>query len=200
MTNKQILKVGFDLDGVILYNPIRIFRPFASFFKFLKPYLFHQKTNNFYFPKSPFEQWLWKILHKTSFCPASGVKEIKKLVKRNKIEAYLITSRYSFLKEEFNYWLKKLEANKYFKGCFYNKDDLQPDEFKKLIIKKLRLDIFVEDNWGVIQKLNSSVPATKIFWISNILDRGITYSYKFPSLKKAVEGFFIKKTAENLAV
>ena len=196
MTNKQILKVGFDLDGVILYNPIRIFRPIAAF---LKPFVFGKKTNSFYFPKTSFEQWLWKILHKTSFCPAPGVEEIKELVRQNKIEAYLITSRYSFLKDEFNKWLKALKAKRYFKDCFYNKNNLQPDEFKKMAIKKLRLDVFVEDNWGVIQKLNSSIPETKIFWLTNPFDQFIPYQYTFPSLKKVVDGL-IKKTAKNLAV
>ncbi len=185
------LKVGFDLDGVILYNPIRIFRPFASFFKFLKPYLFHEKTESFYFPHSLLEKFVWRQLHKTSFCIADGYDDIAMLAKKKTIEAYLITSRYDFLKLDFDYWVKKMDGKNVFVECFYNKSNLQPNVYKRRMIQKLKLDYFVEDNWGIIQKLNGSLkginPVTegvKVLWISNFFDRNINYSYKFFSLKE----------------
>lgn len=185
MTRK--LKVGFDLDGVILYNPIRVLRPVASALRFFKPLLFHEKKDSFYFPNSPLEKLLWKILHKTSFKIADGVEEIKKLSKKGAIEPYIITARYSFLKDDFNHWVKKLNNKPYFKYCHYNKNDIQPNAFKEKMIKELKLDVFIEDNWGVIQKLNGSLPKTKIFWVSNILDRNIKYQYKFFSLQEAID-------------
>ncbi len=181
MPNK-ILKVGFDLDGVILYNPIRIFRPIVAS---IKPILFgKKKSDSFYFPDSQLEQHLWRLLHLTSFTPAPGLKEIKRLLTQNKMQAYIITSRYSFLKDEFDMWIKKIHAKKYFAGCFYNKTNMQPNSFKKHMILKLGLDVFVEDNWGVIKKLNGDLKDTKIFWISNIFDKRINYGYKFGNLKE----------------
>ena len=118
------LKVGFDLDGVILYNPIRTFRPFASFFKFLKPYLFHENAESFYFPNSNLEKFVWRQLHKTSFKVADGYQMIYELVKKGLFDAYLITSRYDFLKRDFEYWVKKIKAKKIFKGCYYNKTNM----------------------------------------------------------------------------
>ncbi|MBI3366055.1 hypothetical protein HY041_00305 [Candidatus Roizmanbacteria bacterium] len=186
---KKISKVGFDLDGVILYNPVRIFRPFASFFKFLKPYLFHEKADSFYFPHSRLEQFIWRHLHKTSFCIADGYANISQLSKKDAIDAYLITSRYNFLKPDFNYWVRKLGGKAVFKGSFYNKKNVQPNVFKRQMIKKLNLDYFVEDNWGIIQKLNGSLKKVKVLWLSNFFDRNISYRYKFFNLKEIADYF-----------
>lgn len=179
---KDILKVGFDLDGVILYNPIRIFRPFASA---LKPLVFRKSNNSFYFPRTKLEQIFWKLLHKTSFCVAPGMNLLKELIRTKKIQAYIITSRYSFLNEEFEGWMKVLNVKKHFTACYYNKTNLQPNEFKKMMIKKLKLDIFVEDNWGVVQKINHQ-NVTKIYWITNIFDQNIQYKYKFRNLREVL--------------
>jgi hypothetical protein len=189
---KRKLRIGFDLDGVILYNPVRTLRPIAQLFRFLKPALFHEKAESFYFPHSKLEQYIWRHLHKTSFKIADGYEEIKKLVKKGRIDAYLITGRYSFLKPDFDYWVKKLNDKSVFKGCFYNKTNLQPNVFKRTMIKKLELDYFVEDNWGVIQRLNGSLKSVKVLWLSNILDRNIKYKYKFFSLKEIVD-FFVNR-------
>ncbi len=181
------LRVGFDLDGVILYNPVRTLRPIAQFLKFLKPLLFHEKAESFYFPHSRIEQFIWRQLHKTSFRIADGFEDLKSLIREGRIEAYLVTSRYRFLKKEFEHWVKKLQSPPVFKGCYYNKKNMQPNVFKRYIIKRLGLDYFVEDNWGVIQKLNGSLKKVKVLWISNLLDRTIPYPYKFFSLREIVD-------------
>lgn len=177
----KTLRVGFDLDGVILYNPIRTLRPLAEAFK---PFVFLQKKATFYFPKTSLEKWFWRLLHKTSYKASSGIHEIEKLVKEGKIEAYLITSRYSFLEEDFRQWVKILNGKKIFSQTIFNKGDVQPNVFKEKVIKDLKLDVFVEDNWGIIKKLNSATKKTKIFWITNLLDQHIPYPYKFSSLQK----------------
>ena len=182
---KKALKVGFDMDGVILYNPIRFVRPIAKLFKPFKSALLKQKKESFYFPKSKIEQFLFRLLHKTSFIPNSALKDIKKLVRAKKIKAYIITGRYSFLTKDYETWLKKIKAETIFDKCYQNKEDLQPNEFKEKMIKKLNLDVYVEDNWDIIQKLNHHTPA-KIFWLTNVLDRNIKYSYKFFNLKSAL--------------
>lgn len=186
---KRKLRVGFDLDGVILYNPIRVFRPFASFFKFLKPFLFHEKAESFYFPNSAIEKFIWRQLHKTSYKIADGYDSIKKLIENRRFEAYLITSRYDFLKSDFEYWIKKLKAKKNFKAYYYNKTNMQPNAYKRNMIKKLKLNYFVEDNWGIIQKLNGSLKTVKIMWVSNFFDKNIDYRYKFFSLKEVADYF-----------
>lgn len=179
----QKLKVGFDLDGVLLYNPARIARPLIVAIKKL---FFKQKVDKFFLPKSRWQKYIWLIFHETSLFVSPGYEQIKKLVAENKIEAYIITARYEFLKADFQKWLAKINAEKYFAGSFYNSGDEQPYTFKQRVIDELKLDIFIEDNWDNVKKLATKSSSTKIFWISNVLDWRIPYQYKFPSLKKAV--------------
>jgi hypothetical protein len=184
---KKTLKIGFDLDGVILYNPIRFVRPIAKLFKPLKSLILKQTKESFYFPKSKVERFLFRILHKTSFMPDLALKDIKKLVKEKKIKAYIITGRYSFLTKDYKTWLIKIKADTIFDKCYQNKYDLQPNEFKEKMINKLNLDIYVEDNWDIVEKLKIKNKKLKIFWISNLFDRNIPYRYKFNNLKEALK-------------
>ncbi len=183
----KTLKVGFDLDGVILYNPIRILRPFAkNFLKPIKAVLFHQEKSSFYMPQTNLEKFLWRLIHLTSFKTNSGLDDLKKLAKNKKFEFYLITSRYEFLKDDYFRWLKKIDSEKIFKKCYYNKKNLQPNQFKEIMIKKLKLNIYVEDNFDIIEKLNHHTNA-RILWLSNILDRYIPYQFKYFSLKEVCQ-------------
>lgn len=182
MVKNKPLKIGFDLDGVILYNPMRIFRPFASF---LRPYIFHRKNRKFYFPKTRLEKFIWRLLHHSSLWIAPGVEDILNLSKKGKIEAYIITARYSFLKDDFTNWIKKIDPYQYLNASIYNKNDEQPHLFKEKIIDKLNLDVFVEDNWGIVNYLSKKKPEkTKIYWIYNLFDKNISYIYKKPNLKE----------------
>ena len=55
------------------------------------------------------------------------------------------------------------------------------------MIKKLNLDIYVEDNWDIVRKIKDQKSKIKILWIYNILDRNIKYKHKFSSLKKVID-------------
>lgn len=181
---KQPLKVGFDLDGVLLYNPARVVRPIIVLFK--KIFL-PKEVNTFHYPKTKFQEFIWFLLHKSSIFVAPGLEDIKGLVKTNKIEAYIISARYESLRNDFNNWLNKIDAKKNFTACYYNNNDEQPQIYKLRKIKELKLDIFIEDNWDIVKYLNSQLKKTKIIWIYNLLDRNIKYPYKFSTLKKILQ-------------
>jgi type II secretory pathway pseudopilin PulG len=114
-------------------------------------------------------------------------------------KAYVVTSRYSTLKSDVEYWFKKLNGDSIFEGCYYNEGDIQPHLHKETMIKKLNLDYFVEDNWNIVQHVNDNLHKnnlkTKVLWISNIIDYRIPYEHKFSSLKKVVE--FLKHEFEK---
>ena len=203
--SRKILKVGFDLDGVLLYNPARIFRPLIAFIKNI--FFNHQQMLTFYYPKTKLEKWLWWFFHKSSLFVADGFEEINNLVQQKKIKAYLITARYSFLKKDLDQWLKRMKIDHYFSGIYYNKNDEQPHLFKEKLIKKLNLDIFVEDNWDIVKYLNqkskSKEQKYKIFWIYNIFDRKIKYHLKYPQLKSALASIkknFLEEKSKILIV
>lgn len=180
------LRVGFDMDGVLLYNPGRIIRPFISS---IKRFFLHKKKLTFYYPKTHTEKIFWRFVHKSSIFNAPGLQEITKLVKDKKIEAYLITARYNFLGSSVENWVKKNKLENTFKGVFYNSKDEQPHKFKERMIKKLELDMYVEDNYDIVNHLTETTSA-EVLWIYNILDRGTVFPKKFPHLRHAIE--FIK--------
>lgn len=179
----SLLRVGFDMDGVLLYNPARIIRPFISS---IKRVFLHKKKLSFYYPKTDLEKLMWRFVHKSSIFNAPGLHEITRLVNEGKIEAYLITARYNFLGPTVDKWVRENKLEKTFKGVFYNSKDEQPHKFKERVINELYLDIFVEDNWDIVNYL-AKVTSTKILWIYNVLDRGIYFPQKFPHLESAMK-------------
>lgn len=184
MKNSRV-KVGFDLDGVLLYNPARIFRPITVGLKAILKKKTSSKTH-FYFPKTPIEKLMWHIVHWSSMFISPGFEDIKKLVHNGDIEAYIITSRYDCLKHDFQRWLDRMDATSHFHATFHNKDNIQPHIFKEQMINKLGLDYFVEDNWDIVDHINKTTK-TKSLWISNAIDKSIPYDLKFLTLKDAMK-------------
>ena len=184
---KQILKIGFDLDGVLLYNPARIIRPIMSF---IKKNILKRDLNKFYYPKNKIEKLIWWFLHKSSLWPAPGINEILSLIKQKKIQAYIVSARYELLESDFSRWHKIIDPNKLFSGYFYNNKNDQPQMFKEKMINKLKLNVFVEDNWDIINYLNLKLKIRnskiKIFWIYNLLDRNKPFPNKFPDLNLVI--------------
>ncbi len=183
------LKVGFDLDGVLLYNPARIVRSPVVHFKHI---FFPKKEKVFYVPSTGPERFLWHIFHLSSIFIAGGYSDIKKLRDKGIIEPYLVTARYDFLKPDLKRWLRLMKAHDTFEGVFMNENNMQPHLYKEKMVKRLGLDMFIEDNWDVVAHLNKTT-TSKNLWIYNIFDRGIEYPLRFPSLKKAIS-FVISAT------
>jgi hypothetical protein len=196
---KKVIRIGFDFDGVVAYNPFRVIRVIVSF---AKSKIFGVKKLKFWYPTYCWQKWYWIVVHESSAYPAKGTDLLKKKVNAGEIEAHLITGRYSFLDHSLNRWLRRFKLNKVFKCINLNSDDEQPHVFKERRIKELKLDYYIEDNWDIVHYLDqkSKIPptprlrraskdqksGTKIFWIYNILDRGVEYPYKFPYLEKAI--------------
>lgn len=183
---KKRIKVGFDFDGVIAYNPFRFARLPVS----LLGKAVGKKDNVVtYFPKTPLEQWFWVVFHETSFFPSLGVDLLKKMLEKNEADYYLLTSRYAFLEKPLFSWLKKNNLHRSFKGYFINKQNEQPHKFKAQILKELQLDYYIDDNWGIVDYLNEQKRVkplgfkTEIHWVTNFLERNKVYQYKHTNLK-----------------
>ncbi len=190
---KKKLKVGFDLDGVLLYNPARIVRPIISLLK-KKKIAFERKELEFYVPKPGWQQLFWELMHKSSVFLAPGFNELVKLKEAGLIEPYLITARFGHLQKDFENWKQKMKADQIFQKCYMNSQDEQPHLFKENLIKKLKLDIFIEDNWDIVRYLDVQCQIkggkscnTRVIWVSNLLDYRIEYHSKVGNLKQALE-------------
>ncbi len=180
---KRKVRVGFDFDGVVAYNPFRVVRaPLA----FVKRNILGVKKLKFWYPKSKWQQIFWIILHESSIYPAKGIDLLRKMVADGAIEAHLITGRYSFLDNHLSSWLKRHKLNIIFKTINLNKGNEQPHLFKARLINKYKLDYFIEDNLDIVTYLHGRQKA-QIFWIFNVIDRYHPHPHKYPYLKKALE-------------
>lgn len=186
--NNKIIKVGLDFDGVVAYNPFRVARALVSF---VKRDMLGMKKISFWYPQARWQQFFWTLAHESSIFPAKGTELFKKMVSEGKIEAHLVTARYSFLDNHLYDWLTRYKLTHLFKTITLNKQDEQPHIFKEKIIEKKKFDYFIEDNWDIVKYLSKKRKAKsvkcKIYWIYNILDHFKTYPHKFPYLEKALE-------------
>ncbi len=187
---KKKIKIGLDFDGVVAYNPFRVIRYPITYFK---RNILGIKKLSFWFPQKKWQQIFWIILHESSVFPARGIDLFKEMVERGKIEAHLISARYSFLDDNLQKWLRRHNLYKYFESMNINKDNEQPHLFKEKIVEKLGVEYYIEDNWDIVNylsqksKVKSQKSGTKIFWIYNVMDRRISYKYRFPYLEKALK-------------
>ncbi len=175
------LKVGFDFDGVIAYNPLRVIRPLMSFLKLKKMVKRDQLV--FFQPSNAFEEFAWWAVHQSSFMPANGFDILKQLIKAGLIEAHLLTGRTTSLTKDLKLKLRMFGLGDLFKTVNITARNEQPHLFKSRLLKEYDLDMFVEDNFDIVQFLKKHNPETKICWITNSLDKHIEYDQKFDSFK-----------------
>ncbi len=186
------LKVGFDLDGVLLYNPARIIRPLISTLK-QNEIGIHRKELEFYVPQKRWEEIMWELFHKSSIFLAPGFKQIEQMKDEGLIEPYLVTGRYAHLQSDFEHWKNKMKADQIFKQTVMNSQDEQPHLFKERMLRQFELDVFIEDNWDIVNYLdqtfnkNRDQEEKQIYWVSNFIDaKKIDYRHKFSNLKQVL--------------
>lgn len=177
VSNRPKVKVGFDLDGVLFYNPLRIIRGPLDAIK--KGATLH------YIPRTPIERFIWRIIHLSSYTPAKGWQDIRRLTQEGLIEPYVITARFSCLRDDFEKCMKIIDARDYFAGCYQNLNDEQPHLYKERMIRELGIQIYIEDNWNIIEHLQSTTNTT-IYWVSNFLDANIAFDRRFSDLTHAI--------------
>jgi len=175
--NKKIIRIGLDFDGVVAYNPLRIVRAPITL---IKRNILKNKKTEFYVPTSPLMKLLFWIPHQLSFFPGRGMGFLRKLVEEKKVEAYIVSGRYGYLDAQIPLWLKQRGLFDIFTGVYANKESEQPHLYKERMVKKLRLDYFIEDNLDIVEHLTKKTQ-TQVYWIYNIFDRSHPYSHKFAS-------------------
>ncbi|MCJ7741028.1 hypothetical protein MUP32_07000 [Candidatus Microgenomates bacterium] len=180
---KKKIRVGFDFDGVIAYNPFRLVRAPLTY---VKKNLLGVKKLNFWYPQQPWQKLFWIICHESSIFPAKGISLFREMVEKEVIEAHLITARYSFLGDHLYRWLEKHKLNRFFKTVNLNKKDEQPHLFKEKMLKEYDLHYFIEDNLDIVSYLHGR-HTTKIYWIYNLIDRKHPHPYKSPHLEHALK-------------
>jgi hypothetical protein len=177
------IQVGIDFDGVLAYNPLRIFRLPVSL---LKGYIVPKKQSEFYIPKSGLMRFAFWVPHQMSIFPSIGASLLRESMERGDIQAHLVSGRYGYLHTGLIQWLKWQKMYHLFASVNANARDEQPHIYKERMIRDLHLDYFIEDNLNIVQHLESRSRA-KVMWIYNVFDRNYDYPHKYPYLKKALE-------------
>lgn len=164
---KKVLRIGVDFDGVVAYNPFRIFRAFVTGFK---RKVLKKIGLKFFIPKTGWQRTIWGVLHESSVFPARGVDLLKEAVENGSIEVHLVTGRYSYLNRSLDQWLDRYRLRSYFKSINLNEKNDQPHLFKKRVIERYKFDYFIEDNWDIVHYLDENC-STPVCWIYNLVDR-----------------------------
>lgn len=175
--------IGFDFDGVIAYNPVRLARLPISF---VKQRILGIKKVSFFVPRTPLEKSLWALAHESSVFPARGAAMLRTLTKEKKIEAHLVTGRYGFLEENLLRFLKRWNLTDCFTTITVNVKEEQPHEFKERVLRNNTFAYYVEDNLDIVKHLSSKQQKTQIHWIYNIFDRNNPYANKYPYLEQSL--------------
>jgi uncharacterized HAD superfamily protein len=183
LPKQKKIRIGLDFDGVVAYNPMRVLRSLVAFVKY---YIFGIKKLRFFVPKNRWVRFFWIIIHESSFFPANGVSLLRVLAKRDDIELYLITARFSFLQQSLYHWLNRYHMRGLFQSIHMNIHNEQPHIHKLQTIQQLHLDYFIEDNLDIVRYLQGKTK-TNIYWIFNIGDYRVSYSHKYSNLRKALE-------------
>ena len=137
--------------------------------------------------KTPLQRSLWALAHESSLFPAKGASLLRALTSERVIEAHLVTSRFSFLEPNLYTFLERWNLLSCFTSITLNTKEEQAHLYKEQVIRKLKLDHYVEDNWDIVEHLHGSHLKTNVHWIYNILDRTRVYPMKHPYLEHALK-------------
>lgn len=154
--------IGLDLDGVLVGLP-----PLTSP-GIIETLYKDQKSEKlkYRFP-GPLEQKIRRLSHLPFVRPpiepnCSTVKNSS-----SKYDLYLVTGRYKFLEDLTYTWLKKYNLYNSFKEIYINIDNKQPHIFKSEIIAKLKLNVYIEDDFDSIMYCATRNKKTQFYWYTN---------------------------------
>jgi len=162
------MNIGFDLDKIFINTPPIVPREIIE-------WLYKEKANGSlkYRIPSKLEQIIRIVSHNPLLRSpiTQNLDYIKDLVLTKKNKYYLISSRFSFLKERTDSLIKRYDFDKIFNAMYFNYENKQPHLFKNEIIKKLSLDKFVDDDLQLLEYLTDKNPMTKFFWLNNKISK-----------------------------
>lgn len=157
------MRIGFDLDKVLVDYPPLV--PTTIIDKFYK-----KKSNGellYRIPSKP-EQYLRLITHQRYLRPPikENLSFLQTLVKKGQHDYYLISSRFGFLEKITKKLVKRLKLDEVFQDIYFNFDNKQPHLFKDGLIKKLKIDKYVDDDYHLISYLAKNNPKSIFYWLN----------------------------------
>ncbi len=158
------MRIGFDLDKVFVDFP-----PFVP--DTLIERIYKKKSNGtllYRIPKKP-EQLLRHISHHPFFRPVikNNLALLENHAKKKQDTFYLISSRFHFLKDRTNRLTEKYKFENLFDAMFFNFENKQPHIFKNEVLRKLKLNRYVDDDLPLLLFLSKKHPYVHFFWLNS---------------------------------
>jgi len=176
--------VTIDLDGVIAKHPLQ--NLLVSIRKTKEKLQRKRGVKKFYYPKSNLEQALWILLNRMKKTDKDDIEALKKL-KQKDIQLILVSNRFKFLETETTNWLKKNNLGGFFDKIYLNTKNIDLNEFKCQIIKKLKANYHIDDEEEICRHLYHNNNNLKIFLIKNNKSLQNRRIKAFPNLASAVK-------------
>lgn len=162
------MNIGFDLDKIFINFPSLIPSKIIDL-------LYKEKANHElrYRTPSKIEQIIRAFSHHPLFrLPITeNINYIKNITLKRKNKHYLISSRFDFLKKRTDDLIKHYHFDEIFNTMYFNYSNKQPHQFKNEIMKKLNLDMYVDDDLQLLEYLIDKNPKTKFFWLNKKISR-----------------------------
>lgn len=156
------MNIGFDLDKVFIDYP-----PFIP--DNIIDKMYKKKSNGTLLYRIPgkAEQMIRHISHHPFLRPP--IKEnllfLEKFAKTEH-NLFLISSRFGFLQARTNDLIKKQGFDKIFKGLYFNYQNNQPHFFKDMVIKKLHINKYIDDDFSLIKYLAKENKHVIFYWLN----------------------------------
>jgi hypothetical protein len=162
MGSKKKIRIGFDLDGVIIGKP-----PLVP--KFVMEKLVRKRDHglSYRYPKTELERWIRWLSHYPAFRPPirKNIKLIHELYESREYKLFVVSSRYSFLKERTDEWFEFYGLKGLFEQIYINTSDMQPHLYKEKMIKKLKLNVFIDDDRPLLEYLKNQLKGVDLVFV-----------------------------------
>lgn len=164
-----VKKIGFDFDRVLIdYPPVVPYSVVTFFYRYGLIPVKRNSHKLVYRVPGPFERQVRLLTHFPIFrAPiVENIATLRKLYRQKNTQLYLVSGRFGFLEARTNELLKAYGLRKYFKKTFFNFQNMQPHEFKLEMIRKLGINIFIDDDIEILSYLSKKAPNLDYFWIT----------------------------------
>lgn len=162
------MNIGFDLDRILIDHPP--FLPDSIIDRLYKKK--HISPLTYRIPSKP-EQLIRKVSHYSLLRPAikKNLQFIKNLSHKNSNKRYLVSGRFGFLERVTMSLANKHKFDTIFDNMYFNFNNEQPHLFKDKIIKKIRLDKYIDDDLDLLEYLAQHNKKTTFYWLNTMMEK-----------------------------
>lgn len=161
---KKIIKVGVDLDGVIIGKPPFVPKEFIEWL-----YRSHKSKKLRYRYPGKIEECIRWLSHIPLLRPPliENIEALQIFKKNNNCRIVAISSRFKFLEGRTYAWFRKHNIEDLFDEVYLNLENDQPHFFKEKMLKTLRMDYLIDDDIRLVRYLKKNAHNTKILHMKN---------------------------------